>query len=170
MGKIDERMYARCPFGKAPSYLQFYLDELAARSSGARGTLRLTLSTADLRLPGGVAVSHDVIVHFTPVSEVKYGTQITAVEWQPAGGGPFPTFSGTIAVEADENYDSCALVVDGDYDPPYGALGQAFDAALGARIASATARELLRELKGVLEESYAREQALAGAPLPKSTI
>jgi len=163
MAKIRERMYVRCPFRKAPSYLNYYLDALAKGATGQTGVLRLTVPLADIGLPGGVALERDVEAHFTPVPADKseYGTQVTAIDWAPAGGGPFPVFNGSISVETDEDYGSCSLLIEGDYEPPMGLIGEAFDATVGRKIAKATARQLLRELRQALEEEYSKSQPAA---------
>ena len=75
---------------------------------------------------------------------------------EPSGHGAFPRFVGTLKVEADEDYGTCSLAIEGAYDPPLGLLGDAFDAAVGRKIAKATARQLLRELRKMLEEEHAR--------------
>src|ERR1700687_5861953 len=152
MTKIRERLYARCPFGRAPSYLSYYLDRLAKRAGGQESRVRLAFAPAALGLPGGLELGGDVEVHFAPLSDSKYGSHITAVDWLPVDGGPFPRFLGFIGIEADEEYGTCTLTIEGDYDPPMGIFGDAFDAAVGRKITKATARELLKDIRKVLEE------------------
>jgi len=41
--------------------------------------------------------------------------------------------------------------LDGAYVPPFGPAGQLFDATIGRRIAQATAREFLKDLKASIE-------------------
>ena len=154
MARVHERLYVRCPFGKAPSYLAYYLDQLARDGGSAGAVLRLEAPLADVGVPGNLSISRDVVAHFAPVDGDGFGTQETAVDWSPAPGGPFPKFVGVITIEADESYGTCALVLDGTYEPPLGMLGAAFDAAIGQRIANATARELLRSLRDRLEIDY----------------
>jgi hypothetical protein len=151
MATIREQLYARCPFGKAPTYLDFYLDSLARDATGEEGVLRLSVPLADLGIPGGLVVARDVEARFSPLDGEGFGPHATAVEWSPVGDGPYPKFVGVLTVEAEEGYGTCALTLEGDYEPPFGALGEAFDAALGRRIAIATARKLLHELRGALE-------------------
>ena len=158
MTSIQERVYVSCPFGKAPSYLNYYLDELA-KSSGTDGAvLRLSVPLAEFGIPSNLSVFRDVVAAFEPPDEKVYGLARTPVRWKPEGGGPFPDFSGVITVEQDERYGSCALVLEGSYKPPLGTVGEVFDAAMGRRIAKRTARELLRMLRKRLEADWSSAQ------------
>lgn len=151
LSQIRERMYARCPFGKAPSYLNHYLDGIARDSGGRAGIIHLKVSLADLGLPSGLAIVHDVEACYEPVTETEYGSHDTHIAWAPVGGGPYPSFSGLISIEADETYGSSSLIIEGEYAPPLGLVGKAFDAIVGRRIAEATARELLLQIRASLE-------------------
>jgi hypothetical protein len=76
------------------------------------------------------------------------------VTWEAVGGGPFPRFAGKLAVKGDEDYDSFRLVLEGTYDPPLGAAGEAFDVLVGHWIAIATARDLLERVREAVETAY----------------
>jgi hypothetical protein len=65
------------------------------------------------------------------------------VRWR-ADGGLYPSFDGKLALEFEG--ETPVLVLAGEYEPPLGIAGQAFDAVIGAHIASATAREFLRSI------------------------
>jgi len=160
MSKISERIYVRCPFGKAPSFLNYYLDELAATGGAGGSVVRLVVPVSDLGLgiPGGAELSRDVIAHFVPVDDDTFGIQQTAVDWEPEGGGPFPKFAGFLTIETDEDYGTCSLLLEGEYEPPLGPVGAAFDAAVGHRIATVTARELLKTVRRRLEVEYLTSQ------------
>jgi len=159
MSKISERIYVRCPFGKAPSYLNYYLDDLA-RTGSQGNVLRLVVPVSELGLgiPGGAELAHDVIARFVPVDDDAFGIQQTAVEWEPDGGGPFPKFAGFLTIETDEDYGTCSLLLEGVYEPPLGAVGAVFDAAVGHRVATVTARELLKTVRRRLESEYLTSQ------------
>ncbi len=160
MSRIRERIYVRCPFGKAPSYLNFYLDELARHGSSDGSILRLVVPLAELGLgiPGGAELAHNVIAHFVPTDDDSFGLQQTAVDWEPDGGGPFPKFAGFLTIETDEDYGTCSLLLEGVYEPPLGPVGLVFDAAVGHRIATVTARELLKAVRRQLEGEYLKSQ------------
>ena len=71
------------------------------------------------------------------------------ISWLPEGTGVFPAFRGTLMVRSENG--TSAIELDGTYTPPFGAAGQVFDATIGHRIAQATARELLKDLKAAVE-------------------
>jgi hypothetical protein len=87
------------------------------------------------------------------------------VHWEAVGGGPFPRFEGTVEVKGDEDYDSFLLVLSGSYDPPLGALGEAFDAVVGRWIAIATARDLLERIRETVEAAYRVQEAGKSHPV-----
>jgi hypothetical protein len=160
MARIQERIYVRCPFGKAPSFLNYYLDELARQGRSEGSVLRLVVPVAELGLgiPGGTEIASDVVAHFVPVDDDTFGIQQTAVDWEPEGGGPFPKFAGFLTIETDEDYNTCSLLLEGAYEPPFGPVGVVFDAALGHRIATVTARELLKAVRRCIENEYFSSQ------------
>ncbi len=153
MPKIEERQYADCSFGRAQDYLYRYIASLPKDDAG-KPILHLSVQASDLKLPGDTKVGKDVIAQFSRVEDERHLEWISEVRWAPKGGGPYPTFDGSIRIQADENYGSCTLILKGTYEPPLGALGQIFDAALGRRIAKATARTLLRELADAVEQLW----------------
>lgn len=162
LSRISERVYTRCPYGKAPSYLNYYLDELS-RKAGGTSILRLEVPVADLALgiPVNATLSRDVIVHFAPADGDKFGAQQTDIEWEPEGGGPFPNFRGSIVIEADEDYGRSSIMLKGSYKPPLGVVGLAFDAAVAKKIARATAHQLLLTLRRRLEAEHVASQRSA---------
>ena len=81
------------------------------------------------------------------------------VHWTPKDGGPYPDFDGELTVRADEEYDTCVLELRGNYRPPGGVAGKAFDAIVGSRIASATAHELLNSIAREVQQRYERQEA-----------
>ena len=161
MTSIRERLYVNCPFGKAPSFLNYYLDQLAHTTQPEGSVLRLEVPLALFGVPSGLNVKRDVIARFSPPAD-SYGAQRTAVTWAPEGGGPFPTFDGFLSVEQDERYGTSSLLLEGEYEPPLGAVGKAFDAAIGRRIALATAHELLHALRRKIEIDWSSSTASGG--------
>jgi hypothetical protein len=75
------------------------------------------------------------------------------IAWKPAGTRLLPAFAGVLRFEYDEDYGRTWLVLEGDYEPPLGAAGSAFDALAGQRIARSTFRALLDEFRTVVESS-----------------
>lgn len=80
------------------------------------------------------------------------------IHWKPASGGPYPEFDGELTVRYDEDYTTSILELSGDYRPPLGLVGALFDVIAGARIARATANELLGTLGDEMERRYNAEE------------
>jgi len=76
-----------------------------------------------------------------------------SLRWKPQGDGPYPTFTGSLTIHPVSG--ETELELKGEYEPPFGALGIAFDALAGNRAARATAHALLGELKAELEREFA---------------
>ncbi len=152
MSELHERRFLKCPYNRARELLAEAVADAVA--SGTGRTVRLTLP-----IPGvqGGEIAKDVLV------EVKRGTDPThfdepwALHWDPIGG-VYPSFDGTLTVQADDTYQTSRLVLTGSYTPPGGAAGAAFDAVIGSRIAAATANELLRTVGDALERRYQQEE------------
>jgi hypothetical protein len=83
------------------------------------------------------------------------------VFWTPQGGGPYPDFGGELIVRADQAYSGAVLELHGDYKPPTGIVGKAFDSLMGARVAAATARTLLKHIATQMEERFKGEASAA---------
>lgn len=75
------------------------------------------------------------------------------VRWTPKGGAPYPEFVGEIVLRADPALGAPVLELSGDYLPPFGPPGRAFDLLVGTRIASATARNVLRKMADAIEHT-----------------
>ena len=135
MSSLHDFTTAACPYAEVPERLQTYLDRNDA-------TIALRLPLGDLRL------ERDVHVRLTPKAGYT-GYKLLDVSWSPKDGGAYPDFTGTLSI-ADEGVGWSRIDLDGTYTPPFGVLGAAFDAAIGHRIAEATASELLAELQRIL--------------------
>lgn len=155
MSELLERRVVACPYHLARQYLE---EDLAARAvSNEPGPLSLTLG-----VPGGELVK-DVVVRYGPASDPMHFDQPWSVSWKPQAG-PYPEFDGELTVRADENYESSLLELKGSYRPPGGALGAAFDWALGGRIAAATAQALLERIGAQMEARYNADEAAKANP------
>ncbi len=151
MPMIHESVTVRCPQDQAGPYLLGHLDSLTKSVSGEVGVLRLTLPVSAFGLPGGVRLARNVDAHFVPLKDSQDGSKFAAVHWVPVGGGPFPRFLGFLGIEAEPDPTKCKLVLEGNYDPPLGVVGDLFDAVAGRKIAKSTVCELLKILVNVLE-------------------
>jgi hypothetical protein len=149
---IKESVAVQWPSSRVPSYLEWYLDQLSGSDTN-KATLELKVPGDVLGVPGGVTIGRDVTATFAPIGdELNRQEQRMSIRWSPKGGGPFPTFAGVLGLSAQSG-GICLLMLEGDYEPPLGPAGEMFDAALGQRIARATAHELLRRIKTVMEAS-----------------
>jgi hypothetical protein len=114
-----------------------------------------------------IGVRDQSVVRMVKEVDVTYGRgedpmhfdQVWIVKWTPHGGGAYPTFTGTLTVRADEDYTGCILEISGEYEPPLGVLGLAFDAIVGSRLAAGTASELLGSIGERLIERYRENEA-----------
>jgi len=135
MGNIREFTTVACPFDEVP-------DRLCASFDGGDAVFPLRVRFGDL------TVERDVNFHLK-TKPAYPGYRLLDVSWTPKDGGPYPSFSGTLSV-AQEAVGWSRVEIDGSYRAPFGLAGAAFDAAIGQRIAQATASELLAELKRLL--------------------
>ncbi len=149
MSQLLERRVVRCPYHLAQRYLA---DSVGPRAgSGAEGPLELTVSGP------GIELTKSVVATFAPATDPMHFDQPWGLRWKPQSG-PYPEFEGELTVRADETYETSLLELRGSYRPPGGALGAAFDWAAGARIATATARELLARIGYEMESRYQRDE------------
>lgn len=162
MSSLLQRYYLRCPYQRARTYLESSLRALATSGQPQLVSLRVPINVG--ANDSGAGLEKDVIVTFGEGADPLHFDQPWTVTWTPHGGGPYPDFDGTLTVRADEDYTSSVLELRGRYEPPLGAAGAAFDAVLGSRIASATAREFLRRLAGDIEAHYRADEAAKGTP------
>lgn len=128
---------------RAGPVLEEYMDR--RRGSNGEIAVSLRLDLAAFGIGGDLAIKHGVLMRFVPV-EPKDGSISYTVEWAPAPAGPYPRFSGTMRLLPATDSRQSVLDVTGTYEPPLGALGAAFDAMLGNRIAAATLRAFAHDL------------------------
>jgi len=149
MAELLERRIVACPYHLAQRYLADSVGPAAA--SGQPGALALTLA-----VPGGELVKEVMVTYAVAVDPMAFDRP-WHIHWAPKAG-PYPQFEGELTVRADETYASSQLELRGTYQPPGGALGAAFDLAVGGKIAAATAAALLERIGGEMEARYARDE------------
>jgi hypothetical protein len=154
---LRERIYVDVPLNRAVGLLESFF---AGRVPAGEKAARLELSVPDLPLE----LQRDVAATFERVGPASGWNDTVHVKWRPAGGGPFPDFDGTLKIVADEDYNACWLALDGTYVPPGGIAGRLFDVAVGTRIAHATGRRLLEQIKAEVEATFAREEREKSRP------
>jgi hypothetical protein len=146
MSVLREELYVKCPVNQARRHLDAFFKE--------RPTLALRVPLTIPGLKGGSLVQKDVTAAIKRIHAPSDAFEDFSVAWEAVGGGPFPHFTGKLAVKGDEDYNSFRLVLEGTYDPPLGVAGEAFDALVGHWIAIATARDLLERVREAVETAY----------------
>lgn len=160
MKQILERASVACPPSIALDVIERYLRSRA-------NVLDLLVPLKALSLPSALALERSVTVVFETDRHQKLvlgrHPDRLALRWKPQGDGPYPTFNGALTIHPLSG--GTELELKGEYEPPFGTLGAAFDAVAGNRAARATARALLGELKGELEREFATiKDSIALAP------
>jgi hypothetical protein len=120
--------------------------DAADRARELMATLRLDV--------GPLKVGVDVKLQVTGIADetTATGDPRTRLDftWQAAqGAGFFPTMDATLSVYPLSSRET-QLDLHGRYSPPLGTLGNAFDAAVGHRVAEATLLRLLRDVRTVI--------------------
>ena len=132
------------------------MDAVIRRLRSKKHRITLTVPLKKLGLGTNLGLERDVDVAFVPLRGHK-GERLVYDElhmaWEPSGGGPLPKFRGALKMRPlglDTEFE-----LSGEYEPPFGPVGEVFDAVIGKRIAQATAQALLEMLKVDLEADYA---------------
>lgn len=142
------------------------LDAMMRILRAKKNRVMLAVPLKKLGLGTNFGLEHEVNVNFLPLRGHK-GERLLHDElqltWEPTGGGPFPKFSGTIKMRPLS--PDTELALSGEYQPPLGVVGEAFDAVIGKRIAEATAQTLLETIKEGLEADFAAvKETIEGTP------
>jgi hypothetical protein len=138
-----------CPVALAPQLLESFFAEYAVDDAAVLA-LRVPIVLPGLPL---LMLARDCVIHLTRVHDEAEMIASYAVKWAPVAGGPFPCFTGRISIPNAEDYESCFVALDGTYEPPLGALGEAFDRTIGRAIAESTGRDLLQRMGTFIEQS-----------------
>ncbi len=162
MSTLYQKRHIACPYNRAQDILAKTLQPSA--SSGQPQVLLLALSDTASAAAG---LSKEVVVTFGVAIDPMHFDQPWNVHWHPKGGGLYPDFDGLLTVRADDTYKTAILELVGTYEPPLGAIGEVFDTVVGTRIASATARELLRKLGDDIENEYRESEHAKPRPAPE---
>ncbi len=158
MTTLSRRVLIHCPLAQAPRFLQAFFA-VHGDPGGEAAQFDVGVEANIPGIPAPVSLNHSVVATLKYEPHPSDMQPRFAVDWAPTGDGPLPTFSGTLAIEPDEDYNAFFAVLDGRYDPPGGIAGRAFDALFGHRIAEATADHLLQRIRDYVEKSYAAEEA-----------
>ena len=143
MPRLRHRTSVDLPIEEAKAGLDRFFLALRQKDGVSRIRLRVPADGPAL----GLSIDRAVRIEAHPIAD---GTALR-ITWMPEGTTIFPTFQGTLAIWRDDDPSVTQIELDGTYEPPFGAAGQIFDAAIGQRIAQATAREFLKDVKGAIE-------------------
>ena len=146
-----------CPWVRAIAYFDRFLAGLPESERAQGRELRLRVPLESLGLPGGLAIDSDVAASFAPLADPQGLEHGVSFGWTPVGNDALPVFRGSLRITAD-SHKSSLVELDGEYEPPLGAVGKVFDAAVGRRIAEATGDELLKTIAERIELDYVAEE------------
>jgi hypothetical protein len=73
------------------------------------------------------------------------------ITWNSEGSVIFPVFTGVLIVWGETDPLRSFVELDGEYEPPLGPAGEAFDEVIGHQIAVSTAQAFLADLKSAVE-------------------
>ncbi len=163
MSHMKQRITVTCPLAQGAKRLRSILAESgSADGDSAKLDLRIRVSVPGLQTP--------LTIERSVVATIQYDhapgdmTPRFRVQWAPEKPGPFPLFTGELAVEAADDYDTFTLCLTGDYTPPLGIVGKGFDIAVGNHIAQATASDLLHRLRDQIERQFRADEARKPQP------
>ncbi|MFY9780041.1 MAG: hypothetical protein WAJ85_05960 [Candidatus Baltobacteraceae bacterium] len=165
MTKLSERMLMDAPLAQAGARVtSFFHLHTKQGEDAAQLPLRFNIDVPGLAKP--LALSKTVVATFVPEHNPSDMVPRYRVTWTPKDGGPFPNFDGELYVDGDQDYDRFWLILEGNYSPPGGLVGEAFDAIAGHAIATATARDLLERIRSGVEAEFRKaEEAKRSAPV-----
>lgn len=142
MARVNDSERVACTQEEMEGFLDRFFAALPGRGDATRLRVRLPLR-------GDSALETDVTARIVDLANAG-GGHVLSIEWEPADGGPFPRFRGTLTCLAEPDR-ACTLSLAGEYEPPGGLAGRVFDVPVGAFIARKTARELLERLRASAE-------------------
>jgi hypothetical protein len=149
MSEVFGTIVVKAPYSVA-------MDAIVRRLRAKKNRVMLTVPLKALGLGTGIGLEREVQVSFVPYHGHK-GERLLhdelKLQWEPTGGGPFPTFSGSLKMRP-LGVDT-EIILSGEYKPPLGAVGEVFDAVVGQHISQATATALLEDIKTETEADFA---------------
>jgi len=139
---------ARCAPDTAPAKLQSYFAGFERSGNAIRYEIKTPID--EVKIPFA-ADAREVRLHIGQPKQRDLDV-LLPLTWEPNDNRLLPAFEGQIEITPLSS-DEVQLSVIGEYDPPLGIIGEAFDAAIGRRIADATIALFARELKTAVERA-----------------
>lgn len=149
MAELHLARPAACPVRQAPVFLESFFQGASVEGGPSLVALR-----APVTLPGlpEMTLTRDCVVRISVAAGAQAPAARYDVVWESAAGGPFPRFVGILTV-TDDDAGGTLVALDGDYEPPLGPLGIAFDTVIGHAIAESTGKDLLDRIARHLARS-----------------
>lgn len=120
-------------------------------------TLRVDLK--DFALPGDVVLEKEVYVHARLVRDELNLNDELHIEFEGASSpGLFPKFRGILDVFPGEKSGESILELRGNYEPPFGFGGAAFDSAIGYLVAQRSVKTFLDEVAASIQRGGLESQ------------
>ena len=151
MTRLRETVAVAHPAESAQEGLERFFGALQGPDGVSRLRLRVPVDGAAKEF--GLNLEREVVIEARRARDHQNLNDLIRIDWSPEGATVFPRFAGTLVVCGNEAPGRSSIELDGTYEPPLGAAGQIFDAAIGHTIAQATARELLNDLKTAIERA-----------------
>jgi hypothetical protein len=151
--RVRAQVPVRCHIDEVQPRLQRYFAQREDSAGSAHLHLRVPLKG----LPGlkELALEHDVRAIARRGRDEQNLNDVIQISWQPEGGGPYPSFAGTLVTWAEHDPKQSFIEIDGTYAPPLGVAGEAFDEGLGHAIATRTAQTLLEDIARAISDRFA---------------
>lgn len=152
MRRLRDTLAVQCPIEQA----QTRIERFFAGRRGVDGKVRLPL-----RMPlgpagsSGFALDHEVCVDARVGRDDQNLNDLIRVSWKADDAFPLPAFAGTLVTWAEGNPKLTFMELDGTYAAPIGGAGEAFDDALGRRIAQRTAKDFLAQIAAAIADAPA---------------
>jgi len=144
MSKIALSVVVDVPYEDVPNLTYHYLDSFPSNErEGSHFTMRAWILN--------IVVEREVMMKATLLkTEPRFA--VLELRWHPISG-PYPSFKGTLLARRGDA-GSCRLEIEGEYTPPGGIAGAAFDAVVGHRIAEESVTDLLERFKSAFEKLH----------------
>ncbi len=153
MTQLNEQLEFHCPYARARQYLHEAIEPVSD------GVLPIVLQLKATVPATNVKLAKDVRIEYSRGTDPMHFDEVWKVRWTPEPGGIYPSFEGELSVCAGYSYEDAILQLNGRYSPPLGPVGDAFDRAIGHRLASTTAQTLLTGIAAEMQSRYNREEA-----------
>jgi hypothetical protein len=132
------------PAAQAEGVMLAYFE--SRRNADGQIEIPLRVPLDDFGLPGDLSLERNVIASVEKRRDAENLNDEFGIEWGPSQGHVYPTFHGRIIACAQVGEEPPYLELDGTYEPPLGATGEAFDATIGHLIAQRTAQAFIADV------------------------